>query len=266
MLQKEIKQLYKELISDDIKSTGFNFLKSTSQEEFTRTLPLNKIPKSWKRIYFKLYPRFAQIDLKKFLETVNINREQLLSIIQKRKSERKFQGKSLTLEIVSQILYFVSGIRSFNKTKENLNQSKRMYPSAGARYPLEMYVVILRSKEVPLGIYHYNVKWNTLELLLKGNFKKEFSQKITNQHWIEKSGMVIIITTVFGRTLIKYKERGWRYIFFEAGHLTQNVYLISTLLKLKCCAIGGFIDKKIIKLLDLNPKSELPLYLIAIGS
>ncbi len=52
---------------------------------------------------------------------------------------------------------------------------------------------------------------------------------------------------------------------FEAGHLVQNIYLVSTSLKLKCCAIGGFIDEKVIELLDLNPKSELPLYLIAIG-
>ena len=78
--------------------------------------------------------------------------------------------------------------------------------------------------------------------------------------------MVIIITAVFARTIVKYKERGWRYIFFEAGHLAQNVYLISTSLKLKCCAIGGFSDEKVIELLDLNPKSELPLYLIAIGN
>jgi SagB-type dehydrogenase family enzyme len=77
--------------------------------------------------------------------------------------------------------------------------------------------------------------------------------------------MLIIITTVFSRTIVKYKERGWRYIFFEAGHLTQNIYLISTLLKLNCCAIGGFLDERLIKLLDLNPISELPLYLIAIG-
>lgn len=266
MSKKEIKKLYKDLISDDVEGIGFNFLKSTNQKKFTKKLPANKIPQSWKKIYFKLYPRFIQIDLKRTSRTVNIRESPLISVIQKRKSERKFRKKSLTLGTVSQILYFASGIKSFNKIKENLNQSRRMYPSAGARYPLEMYVVILRSKEVPLGIYHYNVKWNTLELLLKGNFKKEFSQKITNQHWIEESGMVIIITTIFGRTLIKYKERGWRYIFFEAGHLTQNVYLISTLLKLKCCAIGGFIDEKIIKLLDLNPKSELPLYLIAIGS
>lgn len=77
--------------------------------------------------------------------------------------------------------------------------------------------------------------------------------------------MLIIITAVFSRTIVKYKERGWRYIFFEAGHLSQNIYLISKLLKLNCCAIGGFLDEEIIKLLDLSPKNELPLYLIAIG-
>jgi len=140
-----------------------------------------------------------------------------------------------------------------------------MYPSAGARYPLELYPVIFISKDLPLGIYHYNIKWNTLELLLKGDFRKEFFKKIFNQKWIEKSSMVIIITSVFGRTLIKYRERGWRYIFFEAGHLAQNLYLASKILKIKCCAVGGFMDKKIVEILDMIPKNELPLYAIVMG-
>jgi len=265
MKPKKIEKLIKELFSDEIDSLGFKFLESTQQKKLVDNPPSNKIPKSWKKVYFKLYPRFPQISLKKISRTVDLRESKLLSIIQKGKSERKFRGKSLNLKTISRILYFSSGIKNFNKIKDNFDKSKRVYPSAGARYPLEVYTAILRSKEIPLGIYHYNVKWDTLELLLKGDFKKEFSQGVTNQQWIKKSGMVIIITAVFGRTLIKYKERGWRYIFFEAGHLAQNVYLVSTLLKLKCCAIGGFVDKKIIKLLDLNPRSELPLYLIAVG-
>ena len=77
--------------------------------------------------------------------------------------------------------------------------------------------------------------------------------------------MIITITAVFPRTIVKYKERSWRYIFFEAGHLAQNIQLISTSLKLESCTIGGFLDEEVVELLDLNLKSELPLYLVVIG-
>ena len=267
MPEQEIKKLYEKLFSNGIEGIGFNFLKSTFQEKPSKKLKGGKTPRPWKKIYFKTYPRFLQIELStEHSKKGGRQEDKLFSIFKKRKSERKFSGKCLDLKIINQLLYYSSGIKDFNKAKKDFDKARRAYPSAGARYPLEIYSVVLRSKEIPLGIYHYNVKWNTLELLLKGDFKKEFRRKITNQAWVEKSGVIIIITAVFGRTLIKYKERGWRYILIEAGHLAQNIYLISTLLRLKCCAIGGFVDKKVIELLDLNPKNELPLYLIVIGT
>lgn len=260
MKSRKIEKLIKDFLSNNIDSLGVRFLKSTRQKKLTSNLPWTKIPQSWKKIYFKLYPRLTQIGLEKIGTKKNI----LFSIIKRRKSERKFKGRSLTIKTISKILHFSCGIRNFKEIKGNFDKSLRAYPSAGARYPLEIYPVILRSKEIPLGIYHYNVKWNSLELLLKKGLRKKFKE-ITGQNWIEKSAVIVIITAVYPRTIIKYKERGWRYIFFEAGHLGQNIHLITTALKLKSCAIGGFLDKEIINLLDLNPKSELPLYLIAIG-
>lgn len=260
MDKRKIENLYKELLSDDIESLGFNFVKSTFQKKTTKKLLPDMIPESWEKIYFKSYPRLPQISL----EEINQNEDPLFSIFKERRSEREFKGKNLTLKTISNILYFSSGIRNFNEIKNDFDLSLRVYPSAGARYPLEIYSVLLRSEEISLGIYHYNVKRNSIELLLEGNFQEEFA-KITDQEWIQKSGMIVIVTAVFSRTVMKYKERGWRYIFFEAGHVAQNIHLISTTLKLKCCPIGGFLDKEVIKLLDLNPKSELPLYLVAIG-
>ena len=258
--RRKIERLYKELLSDDIDGIGFNFVKSTFQKKAIKKRLPDMIPESWEKIYFKSYPRLPQISL----EETNSNENPLFSVLKERKSEREFEGKNLTLKTISNILYFSSGIRNFNEIKNDFDLSLRVYPSAGARYPLEIYFALLRSEEIPLGIFHYNVKRNSIELLLEGNFQEEFA-KITDQDWIQKSGMIVIITAVFSRTVMKYKERGWRYIFFEAGHVAQNIHLISTSLNLKCCHIGGFLDRDIIQFLDLNPKSELPLYLVAIG-
>ena len=85
---------------------------------------------------------------------------------------------------LSVILYYSCGIKNFKKysndVDELIDKSKRFYPSAGARYPLEVYLGVFNVKNFFPGIYHYNVKWNTLELLCKGNFAKIFAEKITN--------------------------------------------------------------------------------------
>jgi len=264
MNKREAEKMYKKLISDDVSGAGFTFLKSTFQKKHPATYSIDEIPLSWRKIYFKTYPRLMQIMIGKHLKNNGVKKSDLILFLQKRRSQRMSKSKSLNLDTISKILHFSAGINNMTD-KKNLDESKRMYPSAGARYPLEIYSVVLNSKNIPPGLYHYNIKWDTLELLLKKNLKVEM-KKITGQNWTAKSGIIIIITAVFARATIKYKESGWRYIFFEAGHLAQNIYLLSTLLNLKCCAIGGFLDEKIIELLDINPKTELPLYMICIGN
>ena len=210
MNSKVIKKIIEELLSDNVDSLGFNFWKLTCQRKLKKKLLFNKPPNSWKKVYFKSYPRLLKVNL----EIPKSKGTKLFSIIKERKSGRNFKGKNLTLEYINKILYFSSGIRNFNKIKNNFDKSLRMYPSAGARYPLEIYPIILKSREVPLGIYHYNVKSNSIELLLEGNFRKKFSNEITDQNWIRRSGMIITITAVFPTTIVKFKERSWRYIFF----------------------------------------------------
>lgn len=89
--------------------------------------------------------------------------------------------------------------------------------------------------------------------------------KITGQDWVKKSSAVLIISAIYKRTEIKYGSRGFRYVLLEAGHVGQNIYLIASALKLKCCVIGGYLDKEINALLDLDPDQEIVLYLIALA-
>ncbi len=259
-MTRNAKKLYKDLLSENSEDKGFIFLRHTIQKEFTKELSQNKIPKTWLKIYFKIYSRLEQI----FFGKIRNEKNPIFSLLEKRKSERDFKGEALTLENISKILYFSAGIKDVHKIKKDFSESRRMYPSAGARYPLEVYPIVLKAKGISPGIYHYNIKWNSLEILSKGDFKKNLRETI-NHNWIRKCSLVIIITAVSARTIIKYKERGWRYILFEAGHLSQNIHLVSTSLEIKSCAIGGFLDKKIVDLLDLNYKTETPLYLIALG-
>lgn len=238
---------------------GFNFWKNSCIQNFPKTKKGFKYPKEWKIIEIKAYPRFPQIDLSFFINFKIKN--DLFKILLTRRSERTFSEKPISLKEIANLIYFSCGVR---EKKIDFNETKRTYPSAGARYPLEVYIVNLKSLDFPFGLYHYNVKRNTLEFLMEGNFQK-FFKETTNQAWVENSSIVVIITGIFERTTIKYGERGWRYIWLETGHLAQNIYLVATALKLKCCAIGGFKEDELIKFLDIEETGEVPLYLLALG-
>lgn len=223
--------------------------------------PINKYPQIWSKIYYKEYPRFPRI----LLPISKAAKKDLFDTILRRKSKRKFTGEHISLEKLSMLLFFSAGI---NRVDERENTSRRVYPSGGARYPLEVYTIQLQEEEnLIAGIYHYNLKYHSLELLQKGSFLNHLRVIVgrINEEIIKKSTAILVITAVFNRTEIKYGNRGYRFALFEAGHMAQNCYLVCTALDLGCCSIGGFLDDKINKLLDLDTEKEQALYLIAIG-
>lgn len=215
-------------------------------------------PIEWKHIHFKLYPRLKQLPLKYFSSDTNI----LLKTIRNRRSERQFKSYQITNSELAKLLLFSAGI--ITKQNSDWDQSRRAYPSAGARYPLETYLIILHAKDLNPGLYHYNIKQHSLELLLDSQLSNKIVQ-ITGQEWVKNASMIVVVTVILGRSQIKYGERAYRYCLLEAGHLAQNMYLLCSLLKLKCCAIGGFIDKKINTLLDIDEGNEPAIYMIAVG-
>ena len=226
-------------------------------------LDFKKWPQEWKEISFKSYPRFQQILLP--IEKFTLKGISLKTALIKRKSERKFKKNKLSLAEISELLYFSSGIvRIVKQEGEFLNRTRRPYPSAGARYPLEIYLVVNNVSGLKAGLYHYNVKKHALEALLEGNFAKRLARG-TGQDWVKEAKLILLISAVFRRTEGKYKDRGLRYIFIEAGHLVQNIYLLAVGLGVSCCSIGGYIDDALNKLLDLNGIDESVVYLVCIG-
>jgi len=141
--------------------------------------------------------------------------------------------------------------------------SRRAYPSGGARYPSEIYIIIRKTYDLRPGLYHYHVRTHSLEFLWPIN-KTKIKQAFPSQKFVSESRAIIIITSAIERSVGKYGERAYRYSLIEAGHIAQNIYLISQAIKIGCCALGGFNDKKISELLDINIDEELPLYCIAI--
>ncbi len=239
----------------------YHSTKAKYKEGMEKPMDSKNWPKEWTTIYYKEYPRLPKTLLPK-PEKLDFSLGEALI---KRKSEREFSGEPINLKNLSQLLFYSTGI--IEKKEKDWNKTRRTYPSGGGRFPLEVYLCILqKSDELKEGIYHYNVKEHSLEKILnKENLRKEIYPKIIWQEMIKKAPLVLAISAVFERTTIKYKERGIRYIFNEAGHLGQNIYLVSTNLGLKCCALGGFDDGKFNELLDIDGKVEGVIYVFALG-
>jgi SagB-type dehydrogenase family enzyme len=174
-----------------------------------------------------------------------------------RRSVRSFSEKALTLAQVSQLLWAGQGITD--------PSGKRTAPSAGALYPLEVYVVAGRAEGIASGVYQYQPATHTLTRVMDGDQRQSLSQAAMGQSSVMQGAIDIIITAVYEITTSKYGERGVRYVHLEAGHAAQNICLQAVALQLGTVTVGSFDDTAVQKVLGL-PDDEVPLYIIPAGS
>ncbi len=221
-------------------------------------IQVDEVPQSWITINFKTYPRLPRVTFKE----INLKGSFLGRTMNERRSVRQFRSGFISKKELYYLLFQSSGVIPLGKP---VNESRRPYPSAGARYPLEIYPLVLKCDEIKKGLYHYNVKENALELLYDKNIPYWLTKIRSGQQWIEDAAVIFIITGALDRTRVKYGDRGYRYALLEAGHLGQNLCLLATELGLGTCALGGYIDAEVDKLLDVSLQKEVTLYLIAAG-
>lgn len=174
----------------------------------------------------------------------------LEEVLKKRRTCRDFlKDKPLSLEQISQILWATYGV-----TEPSLGL--KTAPSAGARYPLDIYV----AKED--GVFRYHPQRHALEEISKEDIRKKLAEASFNQDFIADASCVIVFFAVYERTISRYGERGIRYVHFDLGHAAQNTLLQAEALDLGACPVGAFDDGEIKKIMKV--KGE-PLYLIPIG-
>jgi len=212
-------------------------------------------PESWKTVYFKSYPRFNEVLLPKPRLNSGISFKETLFA---RSSTRKFSARPLSIADIGSFLYYGAGLKDTLSPDEG-----RFYPSAGARYPLEIYVLSINS-ELPSGLYHYYLKNHSLEelMLIK---KPDMFRYIAHQKWIKNVSCLIFTTAIFSRTTMKYGPRGYRHILTENGAVLQNFYLVATALGIRCCPVASFLDNKINELLDIDGIEESVINALLIG-
>lgn len=171
--------------------------------------------------------------------------------IQRRRSKRSYISQELTLEEISQLLWSVQGI-----TDERMGF--RAAPSAGALYPLEIY--LLKAD----GLYLYLPDGHRIKRLSEKDLRRPLAQAALWQGFVAQAPIDIVICAVYERVTSKYGKRGVRYTDIEVGHAAQNLHLQAVVLGLGSVPIGAFDDDAVKKVLSL-PKDHQPLYIIPVG-
>lgn len=177
--------------------------------------------------------------------------------IRMRRSMRDFQDNPLSLEQVSQLLWAGQGITE---------GFKRAAPSAGATYPLTLYLVVGEEGVEGLlsGVYEYVPKTHSLVLVKTGDFRQRVATACLGQTFIQEAPVNIVIAAEYERTTARYGERGKRYVHMEAGHVGENIYLQAVALSLGTVVVGAFLDVDLQQVLDL-PEEQVPLYVMPVG-
>ncbi len=184
----------------------------------------------------------------------------LWEAIAKRRSIREFSGQPITFSELSQLIWATQGI-----TSKAWGFEFRASPSAGALYPIETYLVVNQVKEIPFGLYHYNVKEAQIVLLKEGHFGSEICQAGLGQEMIAEASCVFVWTAMVQRSKWKYRERAFRYIYMDVGHIGQTLYLAATAMNLGCCTVGAFFDEEVDRVIGVDGKNEFSVYLGAVG-
>ena len=181
-------------------------------------------------------------------------------LVGRRRSVRVFSTKAVTLEELSALLWASAGI-----TKVTANFEYRAAPSAGALYPIETYLVVNRVEELPPGVYHYSVRGHSVRQLKKGDFAADAAAAALDQEMARKAPVVFAWTAVFGRSAWKYRERAYRYVYLDCGHIAGQLSLAAAALGLGSCSIAAIYDDEANALLGVDGEDESVLYMCVVG-
>lgn len=206
---------------------------------------------------FKNYPDVDRIQLP---EPDLAQPADLWQCLAGRRSERNTTPDPLSQDELAKLMWAAQGV-----TARAGMHLLRTAPSAGALYPFETYLYVDKVKDVPQGVYHFNVADFALDLIQDGNFNQLITAAGLGQPAVSRAAVVIIWTAIMLRCMTKYRERAMRYIPMDLGHVCQNVQLAATAMGCGSCPIGAFYDDDINELLGVDGQEETVLYLITVG-
>ena len=189
-------------------------------------------------------------------DVATVKTASLEELLRQRRSIRAYSDAPLTKDEVMKLLWAGQGITT--------GGGFRTAPSAGALYPLEIYLVAGNVDKLAPGIYKYNPVKNDLNLVKEGDVRRSLAVASLGQSSVSDGAIDIVIAAVYERTKVKYGSRGERYVHIEVGHAAQNICLQATALGLGLVTVGAFDDAAVAKVIGMS-QDESPLYVIPVG-
>ncbi len=189
----------------------------------------------------------------------------LSRLLASRRSCRAFAPRPLPFATLSTLLKGAYGITRTERLPGVGPVHLRGVPSAGALFPLEVYVLAQHVDSLDPGLFHYNVLNHALEALRGPAQPGELASVLADQHYFDSAGAVFFLTAVFSRTQTKYGPRGYRHLLLEAGHIGQSLCLLAAEAGLASLCIGGFPDSRLNAFLGVDGLREAAVYTIGAG-
>jgi SagB-type dehydrogenase family enzyme len=175
-----------------------------------------------------------------------------------RRTVRRFASRPMALAQVAQILWAADGLSD--------PRGLRTAPSAGATYPLELYLVVGERGVTGLnpGVYRYLVAEHALLPTVTGDLRAQVARASLHQSWMAEAPVLVVIAAAYHRCTARYGGRGVMYTHMESGHVGQNVFLMAEALGLGAGIVGAFEDQGLSGVLQL-PKEQVPLLVMPVG-
>jgi len=181
--------------------------------------------------------------------------------LDRRRSRRMYETRTpLDRETLAALLWATQGV-----TARYGQTLFRTAPSAGGLYPVETYLSVRLVEGLHAGIYHFRPHHFDLEMLRQGDVSRMVAQAALGQKIAAEAQVTFIWSAVIARSTWKYRQRAYRYIYIDAGHIAQNLYLAGEALGLGVCAVGAFFDDLVNELIGVDGREEFAIYLATVG-
>jgi SagB-type dehydrogenase family enzyme len=197
--------------------------------------------------------------------TLDFGSMSLKDAISERRSLRKYSDDAISQEELSWLLYCSSWARDF-RSNERMEITFRNVPSAGSRHPIETFVDIHRVTGLKPGLYYYHPIKHCLILIDESpEIQNHIFEACFRQEMLRTSAVNFIFTAVPYRTVWRYGQRGYRYLYLDAGHIGQNLHLASEAIGCGACMIGAYLDEALNDALRIDGTEEFVIYATTIG-
>ena len=193
----------------------------------------------------------------------------LEATLAKRCSVRDFRNEPMSLATLSQLAWAAQGVTRKEDAPQGWSWGewqggKRTAPSAGAMYPLELYVVVGKVETLEPGIFKYRPLPHELVHVSSGDKRGLMATRGPGQKWIEQAPCLLVVAGVYSRLEPRFAERAARYVHFEVGHVVENICLQAVALGLGTTVVGSFYDDTVRKIVGM-PEHEQPLAIVPVG-